>query len=99
MILIDLQKAFFPLDHDTLLGKMEYLGFKSKIIDWLSSYLKKRNIIVSLKKTLPETGIWNCGAPQGSTLGPTLLLLYVNDKKTALKNRNLQLYADGKCIL
>ena len=41
MILIDLQKAFDTLDHDILLDKMKYLGFKSKTINWFSSYLKK----------------------------------------------------------
>ena len=37
MILIDLQKAFDTLDHDILLGKMKYLGFTSKTIDWFGS--------------------------------------------------------------
>ena len=99
MILIDLQKAFDTLDHDILLNKMKYLGFTSKTIDWFGSYLKKRNIVVSLEKILSETGILNCGVPQGSILGPVLCLLYVNDMKTALKNCGLRLYADDTCIL
>ena len=63
MILIDLQKAFDTLDYDILLDKMKYLGFTSKTIDWFSSYFKKRNIIVSLEKTLLETKNLNFGAP------------------------------------
>ena len=99
MILIDLQKAFDSLDHDILLNKMKYLGFTQKTIDWFGSYLKKRNIVVSLEKTLSETGTLNCGIPQGSILGPIVFLLYVSDMKAALKNFDLRLYADDACIL
>ena len=98
MIAIDLQKASDTLDHDILLNKMKYLGFTSKTIDWLGSYLKKRNIVVSLDKTLSETGILNCEVSQGSILGPILFLLYVNDMKTALENCDLRLYKDDTCI-
>ena len=99
MILIDLQKAFDTLDHDILLNKMKYLGFTSKTIDWFGSYLKKRSIVVSLDKTLSETGILNCVVPEGLILGPILFLLYVRDMKTALKNCDLRLYANDTCIL
>ena len=99
MILIDLQKAFDSLDHDILLDKIKYLGFTSKTIDWFGSYLKKQSNVVSLDKTHSETGILNCGVPQGSILGPILLLLNVNDMKTALKSCDLRLYADDTCIL
>ena len=99
MMLIDLQKAFGTLDHDILLDKMKYLGFTSKIINWFGSYLKERNIVLSLEKTLSDTGILNCGTPQRSILGPILFLLYENDIKTTLKNCNLRFYADDPWIL
>ena len=34
---------------------MKYLGFISKTIEWLGSYLKKQNFVVSLEKTVSET--------------------------------------------
>ena len=72
MMLFDLQKALDTLYHDLLLDKMKYLGFTSKTKDWFDFDLKKRNIIVSLEKTLLEKGILNCGVPQGSILASIL---------------------------
>ena len=53
---------------------MKYLRFTSKAIDWLGSYFKKQNIVVSLDRALLETGTWNCSVPAGSILGPILFL-------------------------
>ena len=53
------------------------------MIHWFGSYLKKRNIFVILEKTLSEKGILNCGVCQGSILGSTLILIYLNNMKIA----------------
>ena len=50
MILIDLQKAFYTLDHDILLEKIECLGFRKPVIKWFKSYLSNRNFFVLLKE-------------------------------------------------
>ena len=33
-------------DHDILLGRMKYVGFTSKTIDWFGSYLKKNKVLL-----------------------------------------------------
>ena len=71
-MLFDLQKALDTLHHDLLLDKMKYLSFTCKTKDWFGFDLKKRNIIVSLEKSLLEKEILNCGVPQGSILASIL---------------------------
>ena len=99
MLLIDLQKAFNTLYHQILLKKLKYLGFSPKTVRWFESYLKNRNLIVRLEKSLSEPGVLTCGVPQGSILGPILSLLYINDMKSAVTDCNLRLYADDTCVL
>ena len=72
MILIDLQKVLDTLDHQILLKKLKYIDVSPEIVRWFASYLKNRNLIVSLEKSLSESGVLNCGVPQGSILGPIL---------------------------
>ena len=92
-------KAFDPLDHNILLNKIKYLGFTPKTIGRFGSYLKRQNVVVSLKKTLSEIGILNCGVPQGSILGLILFLSNGNDMKKSLKNCDLRIFAYNSCIL
>ena len=54
MTLIDLQKAFDNLDYQILLKKLKYIGFSPETVRWFECYLKNRNLIVSLEKSLSE---------------------------------------------
>ena len=98
MILIDFQKAFDTLDHTVLLQKMECIGFKESVIKWFQSYLSNRKFFVTLTNIFSDTGLINCGALQGSILGPLLFLIYINDLPQALNETESYLYADDTCI-
>ena len=61
--------------------------------------MENQNLIVSLKKTLSDSGVLNCGVPQASSLGPILFLLNVNDMKSAVTGCDLRLYVNDTCLL
>ena len=96
-MLIDLQKAFDTMDHEILLKKLECIRFSERVILWLESYLSGRTFKVNIDKKISDPGNLTCGVPQGSTLGPILLLLYVNDMPQAVKC-DLFLYADDTVL-
>ena len=98
MILIDLQKAFYTIDHEILLQKLKAMKFSESTIKWFKSYLSERIFLVKIENKLSDFGKIFCGVPQGSILGPLLFLIYVNDMSQAVTS-TLLLYADNSCIL
>ena len=103
-IFLDLTKAFDTIDHDILLFKLQHYGFRGKIYDWFSSYLKNRKQFTIANGESSKLDYVYKGAPQGSVLGPILFILYVNDIPNATKLIP-RLFADdtnvfnfGKCI-
>ena len=98
MILIDLQKAFDTIDHDVLLQKLYAIGFSKRTVNLFKSYLSNRSFKVNLGDNFSRPASVSCGVPQGSILGPLLVLIYVNDMSQAVKC-DLFLYADDSCLV
>ena len=96
MIMIDLQKAFDCVDHDLLLKKLSAMGVTS--IDWFCSYLNDRSQCTNVAGVDSSFLSVACGVPQGSILGPTLFLCYINDMSSALRCK-LSLYADDSALV
>ena len=98
-IFLDLSKAFDTIDHNILLHKLTYYGFRGKALDWFSSYLSNRKqcvIYTNEKSTMEKL---TCGVPQGSILGPLLFILYVNDIVNTSSVLEFVLFADDTTIL
>ena len=98
MILIDLQKAFDTIDQQILLNKMKYLGFSENAITWFKSYLCEQKFKISISTSYSSPSNLLCGVPQGSILGPLLVLLYINYIPQTVVSDSL-LYADDTCIV
>ena len=75
----DLSKAFDTINHEILLKKLKHYGFAGAPLKWFSSYLHYREQYVFFNGCYSMPITLETGVPQGSILGPLLLLIYIYD--------------------
>ena len=97
-IFMDLSKAFDTLDHQILLDKLEYYGFKDMSLNLMTSYLNSRTQYVVYNGVSSSCLDITCGVPQGSILGPLLFIIYVNDLPLVSENFDFIVYADDTTL-
>ena len=95
---IDFRKAFDTVNHKILLKKINSLGIKNNTLLWLTSYLYNRKQIVNANGVISKSGTITCGFPQGSTLGPLLFLIYINDINKEFIHAKIKLFADDTVL-
>ena len=98
-VFIDLQKTFDIVNHQILCDKLAYYGFRGKSLNLIKSFLNNRKQFVSINGFESSKLNITCGVPQGSTLGPLLFLIYLNDLGFCLNKSSSNDFADDTCVI
>ena len=96
-VALDISKAFGRVWHAGLLYKLKSYGISGQIFGLISSFLSNRRLRVVLYGKSSQEYPVNAGFPQGSILGPTLFLLYINDLPDDVIC-NMAIYADDTTV-
>lgn len=98
-IFLDLAKAFDTVSFPILIDKLEALGIRGTQLSLIRSYLEDRTQRVRIDSVLSQDANVYYGVPQGSIVGPTLFLCYINELcQMKLRNCKIISYADDTTL-
>ena len=78
-LFIDFRNAFDVVDYEILMKRLAIYKLSETSITWFKSYLSQRKQAVYGGQEHSDFIQITSGVPQGSILGPTLFLLFLND--------------------
>ena len=93
VIFLDFRTAFHSVPHKRLLEKARSYGNEEPLITWLEAFLTKRHQRVIVNGAKLDWADILSGTPQGSVLGPTLFVIFINDLPASIHS-SIQLCAD-----
>ena len=86
------------VDHPILLSKIHLYKFSRSTIKWFESYLSNSQEAIAFNNGLSDFEHVRSGVPQGSILGPTLFLIFINDLPLTLKHCKSDFYSDDATV-
>ena len=97
VVIICCSCAFDLVNHDIILEKLKLYGMH-ETVKCFSSYLKDGYQQTYVSGTLSKCGKVVSGVPQGLVLGPTLVLVYINDLPLVLSECIVDIFTDDYYI-
>ena len=98
VVYLDTKKCFDSINHEILLHKLSRYGVLDVEHRWFTSYLHNRKQKVLINNNYSDEGLLKTGVPQGSILGPTLFLLFINDLPQYGLKATINIYADDVLV-
>ena len=92
---LDFSKAFDTVPHNRLLTKLKHYGIAGNTLPWIREFLTNRTQRVLIHDSRLVSV--RSGVPQGTVLGPLLLLAFINDLPHHVQSQ-IRLFADD-CLL
>ena len=92
-IYLDFHKAFDSVPHKRLIRRLAAYGVKGKIRRLIETFLTDRKQIVYVESSLSNEEDVLSGIPQGSMLGPTLFVMFINDMPDVITSLS-KMFAD-----
>ena len=90
---MDFSKAFDKVNHSLLIHKAKHYDIRGNVNNWIESFLSGRSQAINAEGEKSTNLSVDSGVPQGSVLGPSLILYYVSDIPAGFDS-TIRLFAD-----